>query len=87
LGGYGSYGGVGNFGKQPIDIGGVVLGALIGIGAVLIVPKIAYIFSGHLGGIPGTSGGYYRSELKKDNSLNTTGSSFYFYRYTRSWNF
>lgn len=32
---------------QPvkIDIGGIALGALIGLGAVLIVPKIAHILS------------------------------------------
>jgi hypothetical protein len=63
LGGYGSYGGVGTtYGKPPIDLGGVVLGTIIGIGAVLIIPKIAYIFSGHLGGAGG--GGYYRSKRK-----------------------
>lgn len=32
---------------QPvkIDVGGIALGALIGLGAVLIVPKIAHIMS------------------------------------------
>jgi hypothetical protein len=42
---------------QPsIDLGGVVLGTLIGIGALLILPKIVNVFSTH-GGV----GGYYRS--------------------------
>lgn len=60
LGGYGSYGGVGTgYGKPSIDLGGVVLGTLIGIGALLILPKIVGVFSGHAGG----AGGYYRSEL------------------------
>lgn len=31
-----------------IDIAGIALGALIGLGAILIVPKIAHVFSaGH----------------------------------------
>jgi hypothetical protein len=57
-GGYGSYGGVGSYGKPSIDLGGVVLGTLIGIGALLILPKIVNVFSGQQGG----AGGYYRSE-------------------------
>lgn len=62
LGGYGSYGGVGTgYGKPSIDLGGVVLGTLIGIGALLILPKIVNIFSGHGGG----AGGYYRSKIAK----------------------
>jgi hypothetical protein len=60
LGGYGSYGGLGSFGKAPIDLGGVVLGTLIGIGALLILPKIVGVFSGQGGGSYG-SNGYYRS--------------------------
>lgn len=59
LGGYGSYGGVGTYAKPSIDLGGVVLGTLIGIGALLILPKIVNVFSGH-----GSAGGYYRSELR-----------------------
>lgn len=62
-GGYGSgYGGVGTgYGKPSIDLGGVVLGTLIGIGALLILPKILNVFQGH-GGAGGV-GGYYRSEF------------------------
>lgn len=61
LGGFGSYGGVGTgYGKPSIDLGGVVLGTLIGIGALLILPKIIGVFSGHGGG---ASGGYYRSKF------------------------
>jgi hypothetical protein len=61
--GYGSYGsGVGTpYGKPSIDLGGVVLGTLIGIGALLVLPKILSVFSGQ-GGVGG-AGGYYRSEL------------------------
>lgn len=39
---------------MKIDIGGIALGALIGLGAILVVPKIAQAFSGGYG---------YRSEL------------------------
>lgn len=36
---------------MKIDLGGVVLGAIIGIGAVLVLPKIANLLSGlHPGG-------------------------------------
>lgn len=59
LGSYGSYGGVGTpYGKPSIDLGGVVLGTLIGIGALLILPKIVNVFSGYGGG------GYYRSKIQ-----------------------
>lgn len=60
VGGYGSYGGLGTgYGKPSIDLGGVVLGTLIGIGALLILPKIVGVFSGH-----GGAGGYYRSKFE-----------------------
>jgi hypothetical protein len=59
--GYGSYGSVGTpYGKPSIDLGGVVLGTLIGIGALLVLPKILNVFSGQ--GAAGGAGGYYRSE-------------------------
>lgn len=59
-GGYGGgYGSVGGYGKPSIDLGGVVLGTLIGIGALLILPKIVNVFSGHGGA---GAGGYYRSK-------------------------
>jgi hypothetical protein len=45
--------GVGNYGGK-IDLGGVVLGTIIGIGALLLLPKVIGVISGH--------GGYYRSE-------------------------
>jgi hypothetical protein len=55
--GYGYNYGVGNYGAK-IDLGGVVLGTIIGIGALLILPKVVGIISGHGGG-----SGYYRSKL------------------------
>lgn len=66
--GYGSYGGsLGTYGKPSIDLGGVVLGTLIGIGALLILPKIINVFGGHGGGV---GGGYYRSEYNFKHEVN-----------------
>lgn len=50
--GYGTSGyphsgtGVSSYAPMKIDLGGVVLGTLIGLGAILIIPKFAHIFSG-----------------------------------------
>lgn len=51
------------YGMAPlkIDIGGIALGALIGLGAILIVPKLANVFSN--GG-----GGYGYRSLENDMS-------------------
>lgn len=47
---YGNSNGVGYMiSPMKIDIGGVALGALIGLGAILVVPKLAHIFSGGYG--------------------------------------
>lgn len=48
--------GVGVYSPLKIDLGGVVIGALIGIGALLIVPKFLSAFNGGYGGA-----GNYRS--------------------------
>lgn len=62
--GYGSQGypysgsGVGVYSPLKIDLGGVVIGALIGIGALLIVPKFLSAFNGGYGG-----SGNYRSKF------------------------
>lgn len=45
------------YSPMKIDLGGVVLGALVGIGALLILPKFLGAFTGH------SSGGYYRSKF------------------------
>jgi hypothetical protein len=37
------------FSPMKIDVGGIALGALIGLGAILIVPKLASVFSGGYG--------------------------------------
>lgn len=46
------YGGGTTYAIAPakIELGGVVLGALIGLGAVLIIPKLAHLFGGGYGG-------------------------------------
>lgn len=68
--GYGAgYGGTaggtpGVYAPLKIDLGGVVLGALIGLGAVLVLPKLAYVFSHSYGGGHGSYGGGYRSEYQ-----------------------
>lgn len=47
---------------MKIDLGGVVLGAIIGIGALLIIPKVVgSLNGGGYGGGYGYSGGNYRS--------------------------
>ncbi|KAF7265542.1 hypothetical protein GWI33_020997 [Rhynchophorus ferrugineus] len=65
-----SYGSSGNgysntgvsYGTMKLDIGGVALGALIGLGAILVIPKIAQVFSG-------AHGGYSRSLETEMNSI------------------
>jgi hypothetical protein len=51
-------------GQLKLDLGGVVLGAIIGFGAVFILPKILHVFSaGHDTDYSGVIGGYgYRSK-------------------------
>jgi hypothetical protein len=51
-------------GQLKLDLGGVVLGAIIGFGAVFILPKILHVFSaGHDSDYGGGFGGYgYRSK-------------------------
>ncbi|XP_077301276.1 DM4/DM12 domain-containing protein Desiccate [Arctopsyche grandis] len=59
-GAYPSGGGVsGLYGPVKIDLGGVLLGSLLGLGAVLILPKLMHAFSSSYGG--GGAGGYGRS--------------------------
>lgn len=58
-GGSGYNYGIGNYGSK-IDLGGVVLGTIIGIGALLILPKIVGVISGH-------GNNYYRSNESTRN--------------------
>ncbi|XP_053685220.1 uncharacterized protein LOC128734861 [Sabethes cyaneus] len=61
LNGYGySSSGVGGYAPLKIDLGGVVLGTLVGIGALLILPKLVSAFGG------GGYGGHYRSADSND---------------------
>lgn len=56
---------------MKIDLGGVILGAIIGIGALLIVPKFLGAVHGNLGGIGGGGGGSgygsYGSNYRSDD--------------------
>ncbi|XP_058839463.1 uncharacterized protein LOC131695454 [Topomyia yanbarensis] len=62
LNGYGySSSGVGGYAPLKIDLGGVVLGTLVGIGALLILPKLVSAFGGG-----GYGGGHYRSAEGSD---------------------
>lgn len=44
------------YAPAKIDLGGLLLGAIIGVGSILIIPKLLYILSG-------TYGAYARSKL------------------------
>lgn len=39
-------GGVGYMQPYKVDLGGVAIGALLGLGAILLLPKLAHVFSG-----------------------------------------
>lgn len=43
------------YAPAKIDLGGLLLGAIIGVGSILIIPKLLYILSG-------TYGAYARSK-------------------------
>ncbi|XP_076283441.1 uncharacterized protein LOC143210440 [Lasioglossum baleicum] len=47
--------GVSSYAPAKIDLGGLLLGAIIGVGSILIIPKLLYVLSG-------TYGQYARSE-------------------------
>ncbi|CAL7951076.1 unnamed protein product [Xylocopa violacea] len=55
LGSTGSGYGVSTYAPAKIDLGGLILGAILGIGSILIIPKLLYVLSG-------TYGHYARSE-------------------------
>ncbi|XP_076235257.1 uncharacterized protein LOC143179782 [Calliopsis andreniformis] len=55
IGSTGSGYGVSTYAPAKIDLGGLLLGAIIGVGSILIIPKLLYVLSG-------TYGHYARSE-------------------------
>jgi hypothetical protein len=59
-------------GQLKLDLGGVVLGAILGFGAVFILPKILHVFSADGGHESGYGGGHYgyRSDDIRKNSTN-----------------
>uniref|UniRef100_A0A1B0D3X5 Uncharacterized protein n=1 Tax=Phlebotomus papatasi TaxID=29031 RepID=A0A1B0D3X5_PHLPP len=65
--------GVGVYTPMKIDLGGVFLGALVGIGAILILPKLVNAFSGNYGNyrsVDGGSNGLNEMLVKLDTYLN-----------------
>ncbi|XP_015591125.1 uncharacterized protein LOC107265807 [Cephus cinctus] len=62
IGGTGTGYGVSSYAPAKIDLGGVLLGAVIGVGSILIIPKLLYVLSG-------SYGAYARSE---DGSISQT---------------
>lgn len=58
---------------MKIDLGGVFLGALVGIGAILILPKLVNAFSGNYGNyrsVDGGTNGLNEMLVKLDTYLN-----------------
>lgn len=56
--------GLSSYSPIKLDIGGIVVGTLVGLGAVIIIPKLISVLHGGYG----TSGGYGRSENGDDLS-------------------
>ncbi|VVC44682.1 Protein of unknown function DM4/12 [Cinara cedri] len=82
--GMGGYQGssVTGYGSQKIDVGGLIVGAVIGLGILIFIPKILYIlysttniFGAHPAGNGGYSGGYRRSD-EMMSSLNGLAAKF-----------
>jgi hypothetical protein len=61
---------VSTYAPLKIDLGGVVLGTLVGIGALLILPKLISAFGGGYG--------HYRSEWVVFFSLNSKANQIFF---------
>jgi len=61
------------YAPAKIDLGGLLLGAIIGVGSILIIPKLLYILSG-------TYGTYARSKyIVHPYRLNALYHLFYFF--------
>lgn len=60
---------------MKIDLGGVVLGAIIGIGALLIIPKVVGTLNGGYGGYGGGSGYGYTGNYRSIDGGDPTGIS------------
>ncbi|XP_043484980.1 uncharacterized protein LOC122512904 [Leptopilina heterotoma] len=70
LGGTGTGYGVGSYAPAKIDLGGLLLGAVIGIGTVLVIPKLLYIVSGSYGTYARSDdGGVMQMMTKLDDAL------------------
>ncbi|KAK0083824.1 hypothetical protein PV325_008144 [Microctonus aethiopoides] len=58
------------YGPAKVDLGGLILGAVIGVGTILIIPKLLYIISGSYGAYARSDeGGFTQSMTKLDDIL------------------
>ncbi|XP_034938410.1 uncharacterized protein [Chelonus insularis] len=68
--GAGSGYGISSYAPTKMDLGGLVLGAVIGVGTILIIPKLLYIISGSYGAYARSDdGGFVNSMTKLDDIL------------------
>ncbi|XP_033216933.1 uncharacterized protein LOC117172806 isoform X2 [Belonocnema kinseyi] len=74
VGGTGSGYGVSSYAPSKIDLGGLLLGAVIGIGTVLVIPKLLYVLSGSYGSYARSDeGGIMQTMTKLDDALSRHG--------------
>ncbi|XP_012275839.1 uncharacterized protein LOC105697258 [Orussus abietinus] len=74
VGGTGSGYGVSTYAPTKIDLGGVLLGAIIGIGSILVIPKLLYILSGSYGAYARSDeGGLTQAMTRLDDVLARNG--------------
>ncbi|XP_057339163.1 uncharacterized protein LOC130676726 [Microplitis mediator] len=66
--------GVSSYSGGKVDLGGLILGAVLGIGSILIIPKILYLLSGSYGQYARSDeGGFVNSMTKIDDILTHHG--------------
>ncbi|XP_012256222.3 uncharacterized protein LOC105686176 [Athalia rosae] len=64
------YGGVSSYAPTKVDLGGVLLGAVIGVGTILVIPKLLYLFSGSYGAYARSDeGGITQTMARLDDAL------------------
>ncbi|XP_043272766.1 uncharacterized protein [Venturia canescens] len=62
--------GVSNYAPAKIDLGGLILGAVIGVGTILVIPKLLYVLSGSYGAYARSDeGGFANTMTKLDDAL------------------
>ncbi|XP_046740597.1 uncharacterized protein LOC124408001 [Diprion similis] len=64
------YGGISNYAPAKLDLGGILLGAIIGVGTILVIPKLLYVFSGSYGAYARSDeGGITQTMARLDDAL------------------